>query len=130
MNSRLSNWPTLVFLFVPVIIVAIGAIVLAIEQSQPDTVKAIQLVKESPSRKEGFSVQQYLYATLYHEKDQGAAIEITGWRAEASTDPNYPLTVEFSYRDAEGPRVARWGVSLERKKLIPLDDISGDLSWH
>jgi hypothetical protein len=130
MKVSLKNWPKLVFFFVPAIIAAIAATVMAIEYLQPDTEKAIRAVKESPSRKEGFSVQQYLYATLYHEKDQGAAIEIAGWRAEPSTDRDAPIIVVFSYRDQRGWHVARWGVNLELKKLTPLDEISGDLSWH
>lgn len=130
MRISLNNWPKLVFIFVPLIIAAISASVMAIEYLKPDTEKAIRLVKESPSRKEGFSVQQYLYATLYHEKDHGAAIEIAGWRAEPSTDANAPIVVVFSYRDQKGWHVARWGVNLEMNKLSPLDEISGDLSWH
>ena len=130
MRISLNNWPRLVFIFVPAILAVIAATVLAIEYFQPKTEKAIRMVKESSSRKETFTVQQYLYATVYHEKDQGKAIEITGWRAEPSNDSDSPITVEFSYTDANGLHVAHWGVDVKRNKVTPLDDTAGDLSWH
>src|SRR5215211_7642441 len=130
MKISLSDWPRLVFMFVPAILALIGAAALAIEYFQPQTEKAIRMVKESSSRKENFTVQQYLYATVYHDKDQGKPIEITGWRAEPSNDAVGPITVEFSYEDAGGHHVAHWQVDVKSNKVTPLDDAAGDLSWH
>ncbi|HXG94773.1 MAG TPA: hypothetical protein VNN73_20710 [Blastocatellia bacterium] len=130
MRIPFDKWPKLVFIFVPAAITIIAAAVLAVEYFQPDTAKAIRLVKESSSRKENFTVQQYLYSTLYHYKNNGEAIEINGWRAEPSTDERAPIVVEFSYTDAIGLHIARWGADVKRGVVIPLNEIASDLSWH
>jgi hypothetical protein len=99
------------------------------EHLQPDTEKAIRLVRESNSRKENFTVQQYLYSTVYYLKGQGEAIEIDGWRATAS-DLNSLITVEFSYTDKSGHHVALWEARIEEGKVTPINDSARDLSWH
>jgi len=117
-------------LSVPIIMAVIVAIVLAIEYFQPQPVKAIRMVKESLSRKENFTVQQYLYSTIYFEKDKGKAIEIQGWQAERTNDQGAPFRVDFTYTDETGQHLARWGVDLEKKKVTPLNEMASDLSWH
>src|SRR3982751_5234502 len=115
MRKIADNWPKLALIFLPLLIATVDAAVLISERLQPETEKAIKLVKESNSRKENFTVQQYLYSTVFYSKDQGEAIEIEGWRASLSSDPNRPMTVEFIYRDAGGLHVATWGANLKEE---------------
>jgi len=130
MKDWSNNWSNLTFALVPVVIALIAGYVLTVEYLQPDTQKAIRMVRESSPRKENFTVQQYLYSTIYFRRDQGEDIEIRGWRAEPAAAPSAPINVEFSYADADGPAVARWSVDLEQKKVTPLDELARDLSWH
>ena len=109
--------------------VTVQAAVLLSEHLQPDTRKAIRLVRESNSRKENFTVQQYLYSTIFYRKNHGEAIEVDGWQAAAS-DPDTPIIVEFSYSDAGGRHVAKWEANIKDGKVIPLNDSARDLSWH
>ena len=124
------NWPRLVFIFVPLAIVVVDAVVLVGERVQPDSEKAVRLVKESNSRKENFTLQQYLYITVYHRQRSGEPITIEGWRATASAEPGTPTTVEFSYADSSGNHVAIWDVSLQDGTVTPKNEASLDLSWH
>jgi hypothetical protein len=126
MRRILDNWPKLAFICIPICIITVNAAVLVSEHLQSDTQKAIRLVRESSSRKENFTVQQYLYSTVYYLKGQGEAIEIDGWRAIASS----PITVEFSYSDKSGHHVASWEARIEEGKVTPLNDAARDLSWH
>lgn len=124
------NWPRLVFIFVPLLIVMVDAAVLVGERLQPDTEKAIRLVKESNSRKENFTLQQYLYMTVYHRKTSGEQITIEGWRATVSDEPGAPITVEFSYAHSTGRYVAIWEASLRDGSVTPKNEAALDLSWH
>ncbi|MEK6299336.1 MAG: hypothetical protein AABO41_01320 [Acidobacteriota bacterium] len=133
-SQRLShrvfrNWPRLVFALGLVVIIIVAGGLLAAEHFQSDADKAIRLVRESNSRKENFTVQQYLYATVYHRRDQGEPIAIGGWRAESS-EPGQPIRVEFSYSDAEWKRVAVWEASLEEGRVTPRNEIASDISWR
>src|SRR5689334_5468263 len=101
-----ASWPTLVFILVPVLIITVDVVVLVNERFKPDSQKAVRLVKESGSRKENFTVQQYLYTTVYHRKATGEAISIDGWRVSAEGQRGVPITVEFSYSDSSGRHVA------------------------
>src|SRR5713101_1090036 len=127
---RIPNWPKLVFIFVPLLIVAVDAVVLVGERLQPETQKAIRLVKESSSRKENFTVQQYLYTTVYHRKNNGEAITKDGWRATPSPEPGAPMTIEFSYTDSSGKHVAAWEANLKVRTVSPKNEAALDLSWH
>jgi hypothetical protein len=129
MRRIFDNWPRAAFIFIPVIIIAANAAALLIEHLQSDAERAIRLVRESNSRKENFTVQQYLYSTVFYRKNRGEAIEIGGWRA-SSAGPDNAITVEFSYTDASGQRVALWEAGIEEKKVVPLNDCARDLSWH
>jgi hypothetical protein len=129
MRRILDNWPKIAFICIPVCIITVNAAVLVIEHLQTDAQKAIRLVRESSSRKENFTVQQYLYSTVYHLKSRGEAIEIDGWRA-AGSDLNGPFTVEFSYTDKGGHHVASWEARIEEGKVTPINDPARDLSWH
>ncbi len=121
------SWPKLVFMFVPLLIVTVDAIVLLAEHLQPNTAKAIRLVKESNSRKENFTVQQYLYATVYYRMNRGDPITIDGWQSSAGSDG---LTVEFRYSDSAGNHVATWQADLERRTVAPSNETAVELSWH
>jgi hypothetical protein len=99
------------------------------EKLQSDSDKAIRLVKESSSRKENFTVQQYLYATVYHRRDQGESITIEGWRSYGS-EPGTPIKVEFGYTDGEGRHLAAWEASLGEGKVTPQNEIASEISWH
>ena len=129
MRRILDNWPKIAFICIPVCIVTVNAAVLLSEHLQPDTEKAIRLVRESNSRKENFTVQQYLYSTVYYLKRRGEAIEIEGWRATAS-EPGGPITVEFSYRDASGHHTPSWEARIKDGKVTPVNESARDLSWH
>ena len=122
-------WPKLVLVGVPLgIIVVAGGLMMA-EHLQTDADKAIRLVKESNSRKENFTVQQYLYFTVYHRRDQGEAITIEGWRAEPA-QPAAPINVEFSYTDGEGRHIATWQASVREGRVTPRNETASDISWH
>lgn len=130
MRRILKNWPKIVFIYLPLFIITVDAAVLVSEHLQPETEKAIRLVRESTSRKENFTVQQYLYSTIYHEKNEGAPVEIEGWKASASSNPDLPMTVEFSYVDAGGRHTALWGANVKEGKVAPQNEAASDLSWH
>jgi len=130
MTRRPFDWPRLVFMVVPLLIVGVDAVVLVGERLQPDTEKAIRLVKESNSRKENFTLQQYLYSTVYHRKRIGEPITIEGWRATPSPEAGTAMIVEFSYTDSSVGRVARWGVNLRNGSVTPKNEAALDLSWH
>ena len=125
----LDGWPRLALIYLPLLIVIADAAVLLGEQLQPDTEKAIRLVRESNSRKENFTIQQYLYSTVFYRKSRGEAIEIGGWRAAASGADDY-IAVEFSYSDAAANHVAKWEVSIKEKRVTPVNESARDLSWH
>ncbi|HVF88456.1 MAG TPA: hypothetical protein VNH22_00220 [Blastocatellia bacterium] len=130
MRRYLHVWPFLAFILVPVVVAVVDAAVLINEQRQSETEKAIRLVRESKSRKENFTVQQYLYTTVYYRKSQGEDVAINGWSAEQPSGPGTPFIVEFSFTDGDGRRSARWRVQPGDKVAIPLDEVAGDLSWH
>jgi hypothetical protein len=130
MTLRPLNWPKLVFILVPLLILIVDAVVLVGERLQPDAEKAIRMVKESNSRKENFNVQQYLYSTVYHRVSRGESIEITGWRAVPAATPGAPIPVEFSYSDSGGIHTARWDANLDDGTVTPKNDAALDLSWH
>jgi hypothetical protein len=130
MRRFLDHWPKLAFIYLPLLLVVMAATLLMRERSQPDTDKAIRLVRESNSRKENFTVQQYLYSTVFYRQRQGEAIQIEGWRANPSDDPAQPLIVEFRYSDGSGQHVAAWQADLKGGQTTPLNDTARDLSWH
>lgn len=130
MMRKSLNWPRLVFIVVPLLIVIVDAVVLVGERLQPDAEKAIRLVKESNSRKENFTVQQYLYTTVYHRKSSGEPITIEGWRGAAPPVPGAPIAVEFIYADTTGSHVAIWDANLKDGRVTPKNETALDLSWH
>src|SRR5262245_45056982 len=121
-------WPRLVLIVVPVLIVIVGGGVRTYEGLQPETKKAIRLVKESNSRKENFTIQQYLYTTVYHRADLGEALAIEGWRASPSAESAEETVVDFVYRDSEGTHVATWSANVSKKSVAPRNDAARDLS--
>jgi hypothetical protein len=125
-----NNWPRVALIYLPLFIITVDAAVLISEHSRPETEKAIRLVRESSSRKENFTVQQYLYSTIYYRKGMGDPVEIGGWRASESPDPEMPMTVEFSYADARGRHTALWGANVKEGTVTPQNEDASNLSWH
>ena len=130
MTRKPFNWPRLAFVFVPLLIVMLDAVVLVGERLQPDAEKAIRLVRESPSRKENFTLQQYLYMTVYHRRGSGEPITIEGWRATRSGESEPAIAVEFSYADSTGRYVAKWEANLKSESVTPKNETALDVSWH
>jgi hypothetical protein len=130
MRKGWISWPKLAFIYMPLLLVAVDSVVLISEYLQPDGEKAIRLVKESKSRKEIFTVQQYLYTTVYFRKNQGEQVTIEGWKVGERITAGAALTVEFSYFDGDGRHVASWEVDVERKKITPTNEEASHLSWH
>jgi hypothetical protein len=130
MRKFFTSWTKLVFIILPLCIAAVDAAVLIKEYREPVTEKAIRLVRESTSRKENFTVQQYLYTTVYHRKNRGEAVHIEGWRATRSDGPDTSVTVEFNYTDPGGSRSAIWTVNIETKGIFAQNDLAKYLSWH
>ena len=126
----LNNWPKFAFIYLPLILTLGAAAEIARERLQPDTVKAIRLVRESNSRKENFTVQQYLYSTVFYRQRQGEAIQIDGWRADPLDDTARTILVQFSYSDSSGPHVATWEANVKAGQTTPLNDAARELSWH
>lgn len=125
-----GNWPKLVFLYLPLFIIAVDAAVLVYEHRKPDADKAVRLVRESISRKQGFTVQQLLYATVYHRKKNGEAITIEGWHVEPAKDVRSNFVVQFSFADAAGRHTGVWSVNLEKGSVAPQNEMATDLSWR
>lgn len=123
-----KNWPRLVFIGIPLLVVSADSFVLISERFQTESQKAIRLVKESNSRKENFTVQQYLYTTVYHRVNRGESVTIDGWRTSNSDAGG--LLVEFTYSDATGKHVAAWEADLNRGKVTPKNATAVELSWH
>jgi hypothetical protein len=130
MRWILSNWPKIALIYLPLLIITVDGAVLITDYLQPETRKAIRLVRESSSRKENFTVQQYLYSTIYTRKKKGDPVEIEGWQANTSSNPDAPMMVEFSYTDATGKHTALWGANLKNGKVIPQNEAASNLSWH
>jgi hypothetical protein len=130
LRMRIPNWPKLVFIFVPLVIVTVDAVVLVGQRLEPETQRAIRLVKESSSRKENFTIQQYLYTTVYHRKRNGEAIVIDGWRATPKPEAGAPMIVEFGYTDFSGEHVGTWEANLKTGTVTPKNEASLALSWH
>lgn len=130
MERKPFDWPRLVFIVVPLLIVVIDAVVLMGEHLQPDAEKAIRLVRESNSRKENFTLQQYLYMTVHHRKRDGQPITIEGWRATPSPEAATPMIVEFTYTDSSVEHVAIWEANLRNGAVTPKNEAALDLSWH
>ena len=130
MRRLLSNWLKLVFIFVPLCIIAVDAAVLVRERQQLEPEKAIMVVRESVSRKESFTVQQYLYATVYHRKAAGEKVSIEGWQAERASDDGDYFLVTFRFTDADGIHVATWRAGLGKGTVSPENQLARDLSWR
>jgi hypothetical protein len=124
-----DNWPKIVLLTAPLLIVIVAGSMLIYETLQPETKKAIRLVQESNSRKENFTVQQYLYSTVYYRQDKGEPVTIEGWRADKPED-EHDVSVEFAYSDSLGRHVATWKANVKQGSVVAQNDAARDLSWH
>jgi len=130
MRNLFNNWARLALVAVPLAICLEASAVLLHEQNQSRPDKAIRLVKESISRKEDSTVQQFLYSTIYWNRNQGQAIWIEGWRATPAAAPGGPIEVEFGYSEPGGRQVATWEADLEKRTVIPRNQLARDLSWR
>lgn len=130
MTKRFFSWPRLVFILVPLLIVIVDTVVLVAEHLQSDGDRAIRLVRETSSRKENFSIQQYLYMTIYHRKTSGEPINIDGWRAAAGSVAGAPIIVEFRFSDASREHLATWEVDLRSGSVTPKNEAALVLTWH
>ena len=130
MVRHFFHWPRLIFISVPLLIVMVDTVVLVGESRQPDAEKAIRLLKESNSRKENFTIQQYLYMTVYHRKANGEPITVEGWRAATSGGSDALIDVEFSYGDSTGRYVAMWDANLKTGSVTAKNEAALGLSWH
>jgi hypothetical protein len=125
----MSNWPKLVFAVIPITVVLGAGAVLTYEHFQSFESKAIRLVKESNSRKENFTIQQYLYTTVYYRRDRGESIVIDGWHARPLEDATL-MKIDFTYTDSVGEHTATWLADLKRNIVTPENETARDLSWH
>jgi hypothetical protein len=130
MKRLINNWPKFAFLFIPILIVAVDAAVLIDERTDSGAEKAVRLVRESRSRKENFTVQQYLYMTVYHRQNRGETINIEGWRAQQQSESGKRFVVSFSFVDNDKEQVAVWNVDLESKQITAANDDALSISWH
>jgi hypothetical protein len=124
----IENWPKVLLLVVPSAVLVLTGSLLLYEHLQSDTEKAIRLVKESGSRKERFTVQQYLYSTIYNRKDESEQITINGWTAVPAAERE--MRVLFRYSDSGGEHVAEWSANLDRSSVAPQNETARYLSWH
>jgi hypothetical protein len=120
----------LVLLGPPLALAIVDASMTIVNWSRPNTEKAIRLVQSSSSRIENFTVQQYLYSTLYDRKEKGADVTIDGWRAEQQPGSGTLLTVEFDFTDEHRPHAAVWEVDLPANKVTPTNEDARNLSWE
>lgn len=130
MKALIDNWPKFAFLFIPILIVAVDAAIIIEEKKDSSEEKAIRLVRESRSRKENFTVQQYLYMTVYYRRDKGEQINIEGWRTRQQSEFSKSFVVSFSFVDNNEEQVALWNVDLESKQIIATNDDAKSISWH
>ncbi|MEW6131133.1 MAG: hypothetical protein AB1757_29145 [Acidobacteriota bacterium] len=129
MNYLLKNWHKITLIVLPAMIVTISSAALFRDWRQTDSQKAIRLVRESKSRKENFTIQQYLYATVYYYQQNGEAITIEGWRAEPDAAPAQFL-ISFTYSDSQGTHQALWEANPSTRKVTPKNKEASDLSWQ
>src|SRR5258708_36085488 len=128
MRNLFNNWARLALVAIPLAIIFEASSVLIYEHNQSRTDRAIRLVKESISRKEDFTVQQFLYTTVYWNRNRGQAVAIEGWRAAPLGGESGLVEVEFGYSDASGKLAATWEADLEKKTVIPRNQLARDLS--
>jgi hypothetical protein len=127
-NQKLTkNWAKVVLLFLPLSIAALDLAAIVSEHLQPETEKAIRLVKESASRKENFTVEHYLYSIL--QGDRGDDFKVEGWRANRQGGPETPITVEFDYTKGGVRHALLWEVDLKAQKVKPITQEADYISW-
>lgn len=125
-GSRLT-WASVVLVLVPLLIACIDVASLLRRHVEPPTKRAIWAVKDSSSRIESFSVQQYLYSTLYQGNESGAKLQVVGWSANARDQR--VTEVEFAYSEGAASHTARWSVDGATGRVQPENDDARNLSW-
>jgi hypothetical protein len=128
-STTARRWPRLAFVaLVAICLILAEAAVVFLERPRTEADKAIRLVQESSSRIENFTIQQYLYTTVYKQKDDGAPVTIGGWRAEQPDGPNTAVRVEFSFTERGVLEAAVWEVASGHVK--PENQAARDWSWN
>lgn len=102
--------------------------ILIAERREPPIDRAIRLVQEGASRKQNFTVQQFLYTTVYDRGLNGRPVRVQGWRAWHLSEGL--IAVAFSYSDESGEQVALWEVNLDHQTAEPRNDEAGSLVWR
>jgi hypothetical protein len=113
----------------PLLVMMVDAVVLIHRGHRSEADKAIALVQTSSSRIENFTVQQYLYATLFERKRLGDDIVIEGWRVWQEPGNRNSATVEFDFRSNGLLHNAAWGVSLSAETVTATTEDARNLSW-
>ncbi len=129
MQKILNNWPKLVFLLLCVCIIVVDGAVIVKERRASETEKAIRLVRESKSRKENFTVQQFLYTTVYYRRSREQGVTVVGWQAEKPAGETHEVIVRFCFTEPEGSQTAEWSVDVSRKIITPRNQAAHELSW-
>jgi hypothetical protein len=124
-KKMLSNWPKVALVYLPLCLVAANVVALILEDSQEDPGKAIRLVREQPSIKENFTVQQYLYLTAYRRGDR-----VMGWNASQGGGPGSPVTVEFRFIEGGKLQAAIWEVYVKEEKIVPKNELARSICWN
>jgi hypothetical protein len=126
---RAPGRSTLVLIAAALLLIVFEGSVVLVEQAQPETERSLRLVKESSSRIENFTIQQYLYTTVYHRRQAGKSIAISGWRAEQADGPDSAVMVEFSFAEDGAMHTATWVVDAASGRVTPKDRAARDMSW-
>ena len=113
----------------PLLVITMDTAVLLHSRGRRETDKAISLVQTSSSRIENFTVQQYLYATLYEGRKRGASVIIEGWRAWQDPGDEHSATVEFDFKSGGLMRSAVWHVNISTKGVTARTEEARNLSW-
>jgi len=117
-----------VLIGLPLLVVTIDTAVLIYRGGRTGTDKAVSLVQTSSSRIENFTVQQYLYATVFESRKRGADIIIEGWRAWQSPDDEHSATVEFDFRRDGLLHAAVWEVNVSTETVTARTEEARNLS--
>jgi hypothetical protein len=125
-NARLAQ---ITLIGLPLLVMTTDAAVLVHHGGRPATDKAISLVQTSSSRIENFTVQQYLYATLFESKRRGVQVTIEGWRAWQDHGDEHSAKVEFDFKREGKPHAALWDVDISTDKVTARTEDARNLSW-
>jgi hypothetical protein len=128
LNPRF-NWGKFTLIFLPLSIAILDVAVVRHERLQPETQKAIRLVKESASRKENFTIQHYIYSIIYYQRSRDNDLTVEGWKADQPGGPGTPVNVEFDYTLGGVRHALIWEVDLASQKAKSKNQEADYVSW-